>query len=175
MQNSTGAVEKTAISRGWVLQELRENVEMAKRRGQGAVVNRGLELEETGLLRHEVHGLAIRARVSQLRAERQRQEDRAVEKAVEKTAISRGWVLQELRENVDMAKRRGQGAVVNRGLELIGREIGMFADQPPKKLGLEDLTAEALDTLIAELEADPEVIAAMTKPLALALPPPRRP
>src|SRR5262249_22220402 len=93
------------------------------------------------LLSHEVHGLAIRCRVSELRAERTKQEDLAVAKAVEKTAISRGWVLQELRENVEMAKRRGQGAVVNRGLELIGREIGMFADQPPRKLGLEDLTA----------------------------------
>jgi hypothetical protein len=112
--------------------------------------------------------------VSELRAERQKQEDLAVAKAVEKTAISRGWVLQELRESIEMAKRRGQGAVVNRGLELIGREIGMFADQPPKKLGLEDLTAEALDALIAELEADPEVSAGMAEPLVPALPPPRR-
>jgi hypothetical protein len=106
--------------------------------------------------------------------QRERQEDLAVEKAVEKTAISRAWVLQELRENAERAKRRGQGAVVNRGLELIGREIGMFADQPPRKLSLEDLTAEALDALIAELEGDPEVIAGMAQPLALALPPPRR-
>ncbi len=57
----------------------------------------------------------------------------AIEKAVEKVAISRAWVLQELGENAE--GERGQGAVVNRALELIGREIGMFTDQPPKRSG----------------------------------------
>jgi hypothetical protein len=79
--------------------------------------------------------------------------------------------LQKLRENAERAKRRGQGAVVNRALELIGREIGMFRDEPPKKLSFEDLTVEALQGLIAELEADREVIAG--EPSALALPSPR--
>jgi hypothetical protein len=126
------------------------------------------------LLRHETHGLVIRARVSELRQERQRQEDLAVERSIEKAAISRAWVLEELRSNAERAKRRGQGAVVNRALELIGREIGMFRDEPPKKLSLEDLTVEALEALIVELENDPEIIAGMAKPAALSLPPPRR-
>ncbi len=126
------------------------------------------------LLQHELHGLTIRARVSELREQRQKQEDMAVEKAVEKAAISRGWVLQELRENADRAKKRGQGAVVNRALELIGREIGMFGDAPPKKIGLDDLNLEALEALAAELEHDPDVIASMAEQTTLALPPPRQ-
>jgi hypothetical protein len=127
------------------------------------------------LLGHAIHGLAIKVRLSELREERQKQEDLAVEKAVEKVAISRAWVLQQLRENSERAKKRGQGAVVNRALELIGREIGMFADQPPKKIGLDDLTVEALEALAAELESDPEVIAGLAEHSTLALAPPRRP
>ena len=44
----------------------------------------------------------------------------------------------------------------------------MFRDEPPKKFGLEDLSAEDLDALIAELEAAPEVIAGMAEQSALA-------
>jgi uncharacterized membrane protein YccC len=126
------------------------------------------------LLAHEVHGLAIKVRVGELRQLRQKQEDLAVEKAIEKVAISRAWVLQELRENAERAKKRGQGAVVNRALELIGREIGMFSDQPEKKIGLDDLSLETLEALAAELESDPEVIAGMAEQSTLALPPPRQ-
>jgi hypothetical protein len=97
----------------------------------------------------------------------------AVEKAVEKLAISRAWVLLELRENAERAKKRGQGAVVNRALELIGKEIGIFVDQPQKKIGLDDLSLETLEALLAELEADSEVIAGMAEQSTLALPPPR--
>jgi phage terminase small subunit len=125
-------------------------------------------------LQHELHGLTIRARVSELREQREKQEDLVVEKAIEKAAISRAWVLQELRENAARAKKRGRGAVVNRALELIGKEIGMFVDQPQKKIGLDDLSLEALEALLAELESDPEVIAGMAEHSTLALAPPQR-
>ena len=119
-------------------------------------------------------GSRSKLRLSELRLDRKRQEDLAVEKAIEKVAISRAWVLQELVENAERAKKRGQGAVVNRALELIGREIGMFVDQPQKKIGLDDLSLEALEALVAELEAAPDVIAGMAQRSTLALPPPRR-
>ena len=50
----------------------------------------------------------------------------------------------------------------------------MFVDQPPKKIGLDDLSLEALEALVAELEAAPDVIAGMAQRSTLALPPPRR-
>lgn len=79
----------------------------------------------------------IRARVVELR-------EKTVEKIVEKTAISRIWVLDMLKENLERALQHKavrdgegretgeytyQGNVANRALELIGKELGMFIDR----------------------------------------------
>ncbi|HZT31192.1 MAG TPA: hypothetical protein VFA33_14985 [Bryobacteraceae bacterium] len=66
------------------------------------------------------------------------------ERAVEKAALDRAWVLVQLRENVERSMQavpvldqegtstgeyRYEGAVANRVLESIGKELGMFKDQ----------------------------------------------
>jgi phage terminase small subunit len=76
---------------------------------------------------------SIRARVAELQAE-----------AAELVGLTRAWVLGRLMENVNrsmqyeaVTDREGaptgefayQGAVANRGLELLGKDIGMFVDR----------------------------------------------
>ena len=50
----------------------------------------------------------------------------------ERNGISADWVINELKANIEAAARQDpyQGAVINRALELIGKHIGMFQDQP---------------------------------------------
>jgi phage terminase small subunit len=79
----------------------------------------------------------VSTRVSGLR-------EAVAERAVEKAALDRAWVLAQLRENVERAMQakaptdengrpcgeyRYEGQVANRALELIGKELGMFKDQ----------------------------------------------
>jgi phage terminase small subunit len=74
------------------------------------------------------------------------------ERQVEKFAVDRVWVLRMLTENARRAMqvepvrdREGnpigqyvyQGAVANKALELIGKEIGMFQPKPQKDQGLD--------------------------------------
>jgi phage terminase small subunit len=70
---------------------------------------------------------------------------KVTERAVEKAAISKAWVIEKLVENVDRAMqaepvRRSDGeevpgayvyngSVANKALELIGKELGMFIDR----------------------------------------------
>ena len=71
------------------------------------------------------------------------------QRAVEKAAVDRAWILDRLRENVERApceqRRRSMRmggraastatkAVANRVLELIGKELGMFKDQQKVKM-----------------------------------------
>lgn len=65
-------------------------------------------------------------------------------KAVEKAGLTKAWVLDTLRQNIDRAMTAEpvrdsegnpigdytyQGGVANRALELIGKELGMFVDR----------------------------------------------
>jgi phage terminase small subunit len=74
------------------------------------------------------------------------------ERQVEKCAVDRVWVLSMLTENVKRAMqvepvrdREGnpvgqyayQGAVANKALELLGKEIGMFQPKPEKDQALD--------------------------------------
>jgi hypothetical protein len=70
-------------------------------------------------------------------------QEAAVARAIERTAITKEWVLDELRKNVERAstaipvtfrgKKTGvyrfDANGVNRALELIGKELGMFSDK----------------------------------------------
>jgi phage terminase small subunit len=104
---------------------------------------------------------SIRARVNKLQT-------RAVERVVEKTALTKEWVLDGLRENYERAMQRKrarndagdevgnfsyQGNVANRALELIGKEIGMFVDR--KEVGkpgdFAGMTDDELNNGIGEL------------------------
>lgn len=81
-----------------------------------------------------------------------------VAKVVEQTGRDRGWVLEQLERNYDRAMQaepilnsqgdetgefRYDGAVANRALELIGKEVGMFVE----RLRVEDLDALTPDEL----------------------------
>lgn len=85
--------------------------------------------------------------------------------AIEKTAISKTWVLEQLVENVRMAKAAepvldNEGnpigeykqnlAAGNRALELIGKEIGMFVDRKEIRTG--PLDAVPFDEKVAALD-----------------------
>jgi|GEM_PF-920131 phage terminase small subunit len=74
-------------------------------------------------LRHSEH---IKQRVAELLAARQRQAEKASEKALRELAIDRRWVLERLVTNATTALENGDGSVANRALELIGIEHGMF-------------------------------------------------
>ena len=89
--------------------------------------------------RHNAHRLStkeyIRARLAELQAER-----------AAKWELTKDWVLNELRDNLEKAKAWKQSAAANQAANLIGKELGMFVDR--KLLGIQavitELTPEAL-------------------------------
>lgn len=110
----------------------------------------------------------VRARVDELLAQRDRKEVKATERAIERTAVSKEWVIDKLRENVERAMtvhpvmRDGEptgefmynGSVANKALELLGREIGMFIarSEVGKPGDFSELTdGELADRLVDEL------------------------
>jgi hypothetical protein len=90
----------------------------------------------------------IKARIKELTT---RIEKAATKKATRHLAIDKERVLRELMDNLERGKTvKGGSSVVNRACELIGKHLGMFQDQPPKKLTLEDLTVEELHQLLRD-------------------------
>jgi hypothetical protein len=53
--------------------------------------------------------------------------DTALNRAIERVSLTKEWVVAVA--NVEAAKARGDGAVINRALELLGRELGMFVER----------------------------------------------
>ena len=81
-------------------------------------------------------------------------QNRTSEVAIERVVLNKSWVLQKLRDNIEAANKEGDHSAVNRGLELIGKEIRMFVDR--KVLGIEDLrnaSADELYAVIAEIDS----------------------
>jgi len=89
---------------------------------------------------------SIQNRVAELLQERENIHSQATAKAVEATALTKEWVITKLIENATRAMQaeahRGEdgeceysynGAVANRALELLGKELGMFIDR--KEIG----------------------------------------
>jgi phage terminase small subunit len=60
----------------------------------------------------------VKARVAELQS-----------RVVEGVVLTRQWVIEKLIANARKADERQEGAVVNRALELLGKEIGMFVDR----------------------------------------------
>jgi hypothetical protein len=59
-------------------------------------------------------------------------------------------------DNLERGKTvKGGSSVVNRACELIGKHLGMFQDQEPKPLNVEDLTADQIRQLLGD-EAPPK-------------------
>ena len=92
-------------------------------------------------------------------------------KTVEKTAVSKSWVIAKLVENVERAMQaepvldnegnptgeyKYNGSVANRALELLGKEQGMFIER--KEVGkpgaFTEKSDEELDEFIAQEAAD---------------------
>ena len=82
-------------------------------------------------------------------------QQRVTDTAVERAPITKGWILDKLRENAEKGLALpGGSAVANRALELLGKELGMFQD-PANKLtrtvrSVTDLSLQELDALLAE-------------------------
>jgi phage terminase small subunit len=89
----------------------------------------------------------IKTRILELERDKRQRKAKAEVKAAEAAAIDRMWVVNKLVENVDRSMqavavldKRGQrtgeyqyeGGVANRGLELIGKDLGMFQDKTEK-------------------------------------------
>lgn len=72
----------------------------------------------------------VKARIAELRARRAQAERKSEERAIERAALTKEWVIDKLRENAANSMALGSptynGAVANKALELLGREIGMF-------------------------------------------------
>ena len=109
----------------------------------------------------------VKDRLSELMERRLKAEERANEKAIERVASKRSfdkeWVINKLIENVERAMQavpvgkdggvyKYEGAVANRSLELLGRELGLFIDR--KEVGkpgeFAELDADGLKRLITE-------------------------
>ena len=85
----------------------------------------------------------IRSRIDEIRAEADEMDREATAKACEALSIDKQWVMSRLVENANRAMQaveiRNQdggtgeykydGAVANRSLELLGKELGMFKDK----------------------------------------------
>jgi hypothetical protein len=101
---------------------------------------------------------AILKRVEALLRERETIHNLSVARAIEETGITKAWVIERLRTNVDRAMQQVQavgpngevgdfkydGAVANRALELLGKELGMFVDRGDTKSVLRIISAEPL-------------------------------
>lgn len=51
------------------------------------------------------------------------------ERAAASVQITKEWVLEQLIDNLRLAKEQGQLAPANRAAELLGKELGMFIDR----------------------------------------------
>jgi hypothetical protein len=92
---------------------------------------------------------AILKRVEALLGEREATHNLSVARAIEETGITKAWVMDRLRTNVARAMQQVQavgpngevgdfkyvGAVANRALELLGKELGMFIDRGRHQIG----------------------------------------
>ena len=84
----------------------------------------------------------IQARVAELQ-----------ERAAEKAVVTKAWVLEKLKENVERAMNSGETynpMAANKALELLGKEMGMFIGR--KVLGVKRLKDMTDDELLALLD-----------------------
>lgn len=74
---------------------------------------------------------------------------KAQKAAVAALAVDRQWVLRELVANAEAARTANNQNAVNRALELVGKELGMFIDRKMDvKSPLEALNTQQLQQLI---------------------------
>src|ERR1700720_804534 len=71
----------------------------------------------------------IGLRVAAILANRDRIEEKAVERAIERTAITKADVIGMLIEDRQLARANTQASAAIRAAELIGKELGMFVNR----------------------------------------------
>lgn len=128
----------------------REGLSLAYLRGFAAYKSAGFigkdpQLRADNLCRKK----EVKARITELTS---RISKRAVDRATKKLSLTKEMIMAELWDNAQQgAKVKGGSSVRNRALELIGTELGMFrSDGSPKKLTLEDLTADELREVLCD-------------------------
>ncbi len=91
----------------------------------------------------------VAARVKELK---RRATERELSKVIAKTAITKEYLMEQLLDNAELAKQSGAWGPRNRAIELMGKEIGMFGDQPPPEAPktLEDLPTSVLEQILRE-------------------------
>lgn len=86
---------------------------------------------------------AVRKRVEAILIERSKIHEKGLERAIERVALTKEWVIERLVENANRAMQaeavmrdgqpsgeyRYEGSVANRALELLGKELGMFVER----------------------------------------------
>ena len=87
---------------------------------------------------------AVKKRVEAILSERSMVHEKGLERAIERTALSKEWVIEGLIENVDRAMQavevkdhkghgtgeyKYDGSVANQALNLLGKELGMFVEK----------------------------------------------
>jgi phage terminase small subunit len=147
--------------------------ELAKGRSASeAYVAAGFKANRAGASRLQ-HKTSVSQRVHELLAKSRHIEEAATQTAADALAIDRQWIMDRLKENVERALQAVQpldaegkpsgeykydGAVANRALELLGREIGMFIERREvgKPGSFEDLNAQERDKLLEFLDKELE-------------------
>lgn len=75
----------------------------------------------------------IKARIKELKEQnfkiRNKINEEIEKNIIEKETLTRSWVLDRLIENVTACMISNQRSAANRGLELLGKELGMFVDR----------------------------------------------
>jgi len=97
-----------------------------------------------------MHQPAVRGRIAELRGMVDKEKARHITKIAEPT---RAWVIGELCSTVAWAKEAGDRAGTLKGLELVGRELGMFVQRSMViESPLQRLPADKLLALLALVE-----------------------
>ncbi len=99
----------------------------------------------------------VRARIEDLRAQADRkravQAKRQGEDIIDALALDQTWVLERLRQVFQVAMDKGQLAAANRALELVGKELGMFADKKHITIDrIERMDLKELQAAITEID-----------------------
>jgi hypothetical protein len=70
----------------------------------------------------------VRSRIDELA---RRATNKCIERVSERTAVTKEYIIEQLLDNAELARKSGAYGPRNRALELMGKELGMFGDQPP--------------------------------------------
>jgi hypothetical protein len=93
-------------------------------------------------------------RIDAILTEREKRAAASIERAIERTAITKADVLAMLMDDRKLAREKGQASAAIRAAELLGKELGMFIDrrEQGKPGDFADLPEEELDRrIIAQL------------------------